>query len=101
MSAPPPPALPRPPSLPILPVIAPPQYKSSSIVLSQSAMFVGALISTIACGSIIVKYIQYESVRRPPLSLLFWRTVADLLFALQYLVTFFVQMSMNNTQRLN
>ena len=34
-------------------------------------------------------------MRRPPLSLLFWRTVADLLFASQFLLTLFVQLSVS------
>ena len=62
-----------------------------SVILSQTALFVGAIISTVACVSVVFQYCRYKSVRRPPLSLLFWRTVADLLFSLQYIFTFSVQ----------
>lgn len=72
------------------------QVDDKSVILSQTTLFVGALFSTFACGSVIFKYLSYKSVRRPPLSLLFWRTVADLLFALQYLVTFCVQGSIHD-----
>ncbi len=86
-----------PPMPPVLPVdpLPRPAY-GSSVVLTQATLFGGALVSSIACTNVIVKYCTYYSVRRPPLSLLFWRTVADLLFALQYLVTFFVQTSVND-----
>ena len=43
----------------------------------------------------MVKYCRFRSVRRPPLSLLFWRSVSDLLFAVQFLVTLFVQLSVS------
>ena len=91
------PAPPFPPSAPFEP-IGPEISTSSSVVLTQATLFAGAVVSCLACTNVIYKYCTYHSVRRPPLSLLFWRTVTDLLFALQYLVTFFVQASVNDDQ---
>ena len=45
--------------------------------------------------TVVVKYMRFKSVRRPPLSLLFWRTVSDLFFAVQFLITLFVQLSVS------
>ena len=70
---------------------------SGSLILSQAALLAGALVSIASCLSIIHKHYVYRSVRRPPLSLLFWRSIADLLFSLQYVLTFFVQASLKGT----
>ena len=79
MPAPPP----APPSAPL----------DKSVVLSQTALFVGAVISTLACSTVLVQTARFRSVRRPPLLLLFWRAVSDLLFSVQFLLTYFVQIS--------
>ena len=64
------------------------------MLLSQLALFVGAVISVCACVSVIIKYIRYRQVLRPPFTILFWRTVADLCFSMQFLLTFFVQLGL-------
>ena len=34
------------------------------MVLSQAALFAGAVVSTIACATVVVKYVRHPSVRR-------------------------------------
>ena len=80
---------------PVPPPPSSPSILDRSVVLSQAALFVGACISVVACMTVVVKYMRFKSVRRPPLSLLFWRTVSDLFFAVQFLVTLFVQLSVS------
>ena len=81
-----------PPAPPAPPLWPPNNPLDHSVVLSQVALFVGSIISICACLSVVVKYCKYRSVRRPPLSLLFWRTVCDLFFAAQFPLTLFVQL---------
>ena len=80
---------------PVPPPPSSPSILDRSVVLSQAALFVGACISVVACMTVVVKYMRFKSVRRPPLSLLFWRTVSDLFFAVQFLITLFVQLSVS------
>ena len=58
---------------PATPPPSPPSSPSSPLdhsdVLSQFALFCGAIVSICACVSVIAKYVRYKSVRRPPLSL--------------------------------
>ena len=83
----------------VAPPYPPPPFSPNpldrSVVLSQAALFAGACISVIACTTVVAKYMRFHSVRRPPLSLLFWRTVSDLFFAVQFLLTLFVQLSVS------
>ena len=87
---------PSPPSPPLSPPPAyPPLETKTDVFTAQAALFVGACISIVACCTVIYKYYQYRTVRRPPLSLLFWRTISDLAFSLNFIFGLFIQLGVD------
>jgi hypothetical protein len=47
---------------------------------------VGAVIGFFSSLYVIIEYLRDPSARKPPLSLLFWRAVADLGIALRFII---------------
>ena len=74
-------------------LLAPHSRPPLAVARAQLAQFSGAVVSVCACTSVVYKHCKYRSVRVAPLSLLFWRTVADLIFSSQFLITLFVQLA--------
>lgn len=59
-------------------------------------MILGAIISTISCSCVTGLYITQRKLRRHPNNLLFWKSSADLVFALRFLFPLDVFISPSN-----
>ena len=58
--------------------------------LTTTFLFAGGTVSVVCLLSVVWQYLWYPRLRRAPLNLLFWRSVADLLFTSQFCVTYII-----------
>jgi hypothetical protein len=56
------------------------------IPYNLSRLYFGGILSTLTASTVIISYLARKSFRRHPNPLIFWRSVADVVLALRYIV---------------